>query len=295
MFKKKGLTLIEVLISMCILVIIVPPIISMVLTGVKTNKKAEDNQRALYIAQQCVEEIKAKELTKDNIGSKERIEDNFKITQTITPEEEYYFPDNKNDNKEKEDFRAIEYDGKIEVKTHNNIDEIYLYKGNDGNNKIGSVNLKEDTNIINIINGVKENGNVDESEIILEINNESFEIEKENTKKDSNIIIELNSIENTIEDEAPKIEIHTINNSHNKDGNFNIYLVKEKGTNIKYSFSNDLGKVKVYSNIFKYKDGKKPKNASRLYKINVKVWRKEQDKSKDKPIHDIWAYKTALE
>ncbi|MBV1819075.1 hypothetical protein [Clostridium cochlearium] len=289
MFKKKGLTLIEVLISMCILVIIVPPIISMVLTGVKTNKKAEDNQRALYIAQQCVEKIKSMPDI-DNIET-EIEKDNFKITQTATPEEGYYFPDKKNDNKEKENFRAIEYDGKIKVKTHNNIDGIYLYKGNDEENEIGSVNLKNNGNTINIINEAKENGNVDESKITLEINEESFQIE--NAKKDSNIIIEFNSIENTVDGKEPKIEIHTINNFPN--GSLNIYLVKEKSTNVKYSFSNDLGKVKVYSNIFKYKEGEDPKGYSRLYKINVKVWRKEQDKSKDKPIQDIWAYKTALE
>jgi prepilin-type N-terminal cleavage/methylation domain-containing protein len=57
--KKKGLTLIEVLISLTILSIIVIPISNLVLSSVKLNKSGEDKQKAVTIAQQIIEEVKA--------------------------------------------------------------------------------------------------------------------------------------------------------------------------------------------------------------------------------------------
>jgi prepilin-type N-terminal cleavage/methylation domain-containing protein len=57
--KKKGLTLIEILISLTILSIIVIPISNLVLSSVKLNKSGEDKQKAVTIAQQIIEELKA--------------------------------------------------------------------------------------------------------------------------------------------------------------------------------------------------------------------------------------------
>jgi prepilin-type N-terminal cleavage/methylation domain-containing protein len=57
--KKKGLTLIEILISLTILAIIVIPISNLVLSSVKLNKSGEDKQKAVTIAQQIIEELKA--------------------------------------------------------------------------------------------------------------------------------------------------------------------------------------------------------------------------------------------
>lgn len=57
--KKRGMTLIEVIISIAILSIVIVPISNMALTSVKINKEAEDKQQAVLKAQQILEEIKS--------------------------------------------------------------------------------------------------------------------------------------------------------------------------------------------------------------------------------------------
>ncbi|MBZ9636286.1 prepilin-type N-terminal cleavage/methylation domain-containing protein [Clostridium sp. FP1] len=64
---SKGLTLIEVVISLAILAIIIGPILSLTLTSVKINKKSDDKLNALNLAQKRMEEAKfcSKEEIKD--------------------------------------------------------------------------------------------------------------------------------------------------------------------------------------------------------------------------------------
>lgn len=57
--SKKGLTLIEVIISLAILGIIITPIYTMTINTVKINKVSEDKQEALAIAQEYMEYIKS--------------------------------------------------------------------------------------------------------------------------------------------------------------------------------------------------------------------------------------------
>lgn len=58
--RKKGISLIEILISIAILAIISIPISGMILTSVKTNKQSEDKQKAALLGQQILEEIRSK-------------------------------------------------------------------------------------------------------------------------------------------------------------------------------------------------------------------------------------------
>jgi prepilin-type N-terminal cleavage/methylation domain-containing protein len=54
---KKGMTLIEVIISVALLSLLIIPISTMIINSVKTNKKAEIKQKSAYIGQQVLEEI----------------------------------------------------------------------------------------------------------------------------------------------------------------------------------------------------------------------------------------------
>ncbi|GCD12276.1 type IV pilus modification PilV family protein [Clostridium tagluense] len=60
--KNKGITLIEVIISLAILGIIITPILSMTLTTVKISKSSEDKVFATSLAQQCTEYIKSEDI-----------------------------------------------------------------------------------------------------------------------------------------------------------------------------------------------------------------------------------------
>lgn len=80
--KKRGLTLIEVLISMAIFGIIIVPISSMVLTSVNLNKKSQDKQQGTYIAQKVLEIAKFQSLdTKDKL--KQYLIDNSDIKMVV--------------------------------------------------------------------------------------------------------------------------------------------------------------------------------------------------------------------
>ncbi|GFP77564.1 type IV pilus modification PilV family protein [Clostridium fungisolvens] len=66
--KRKGMTLLEVIISIAILGIIIVPMSNMILTSVKTNKRGEDKQQAVYLAQQVLEAFKNVSAFEDNNG-----------------------------------------------------------------------------------------------------------------------------------------------------------------------------------------------------------------------------------
>lgn len=57
--KSKGLTLIEIIISLAILAILLVPISNLVIASTKINKDGENKQKAVTIAEQMIEEIKA--------------------------------------------------------------------------------------------------------------------------------------------------------------------------------------------------------------------------------------------
>ena len=57
--KRKGFTLIEVVISAAILTILMIPIASITITAIKTSNVAEDKQKATQIGQQLLDEIKS--------------------------------------------------------------------------------------------------------------------------------------------------------------------------------------------------------------------------------------------
>lgn len=64
---KRGMTLVEVIISVTLLSILIIPLSTLVLSGFKNSKNGENKQKAVYVGQKVLEEIKAY----DNIKLKE--------------------------------------------------------------------------------------------------------------------------------------------------------------------------------------------------------------------------------
>ncbi|MFT5875343.1 MAG: type II secretory pathway pseudopilin PulG, partial [Clostridium sp.] len=65
--KKKGETLIEVLISISIFAIVSIPLIMIVLSAITNNKRGENKQYAVAVAQQIIEQLRADGTTTPNI------------------------------------------------------------------------------------------------------------------------------------------------------------------------------------------------------------------------------------
>lgn len=59
--KKKGITLIEVIISVALIAILLIPLTNLVMTSIKRNKSAENKQEATNLGQKVVEELKAQD------------------------------------------------------------------------------------------------------------------------------------------------------------------------------------------------------------------------------------------
>ncbi|MBU5488056.1 type II secretion system GspH family protein [Clostridium sp. MSJ-8] len=59
--KRKGITLIEVIISVALIAILLIPLTDLVMTSIKKNKKAEVKQEATNLGQKIVEELKAQD------------------------------------------------------------------------------------------------------------------------------------------------------------------------------------------------------------------------------------------
>ena len=59
--KKKGITLIEVIISVALIAILLIPLTNLVMTSIKKNKSAENKQEATNLGQKVVEELKAQD------------------------------------------------------------------------------------------------------------------------------------------------------------------------------------------------------------------------------------------
>ena len=59
--KRKGITLIEVIISVALIAILLIPLTNLVMTSIKRNKKAEVKQEATNLGQKIVEELKAQD------------------------------------------------------------------------------------------------------------------------------------------------------------------------------------------------------------------------------------------
>ncbi|MFD3156358.1 prepilin-type N-terminal cleavage/methylation domain-containing protein [Haloimpatiens sp. FM7330] len=238
---KKGMTLIEVIISLAILCIIIIPILSLCLNNVKINKSSEDKSKAKNIAQQYMEYVKSPNNSIDDIKKLSHEKDGFTIDTTIEPVEDYKFSEYINS-------EDIQCNIKIQVDEQNNL-KIY--------DKSGEVvsNLGSLLNLISI--HVNDSGN-------------NIIVKNKDADTESNISI------NVAENKDVKIKIELIGDINFKidavneceDKNLILYFIKFN-RNSNYSINSTIGKIKFFSSI-----DENLKNGDmnyRLYKVKVKV------------------------
>lgn len=292
--KKKGFTLVEVVLSITILAIIVTPILSMVLTSVKINKESEDKQKALYIAQQIVEQQKAASDIKVGITTTTAID--FTVTKTITELPEYKFPDSninnedsgagEGDNKAKT-FSEIKYDVKLQVNSteDENILNITYHNKNDINESYKQFKLDKFGNVLNITNydgNIIINVNKDNDTTIEDDTNKiiGYKVDSSEDTEVGNVVIQYNT------DTQPDIDIHGLNNC---DNDLVFYFATSKEEEFNYSLINDGGKIKSYYNITSADSQNSYSNNSRVYRMDIEV------SKNGKSLQKITAFKIAAE
>lgn len=256
-YKKKALTLIEVVISLAILFIIMIPISTMAIQTIKMNKQAENKQQATVIAQKLMEEVKSlPEYTNRmleggvNIQEDENSSLDYKITGEI------------------EGFRvegtikpSVNYKGK-------NIDETSKIKVD------GRVKIKKE--------GINNNVYVDE---IFAIGNPSeFYINKKATGTDLIFKNSTNTANKTISNTNSVVEIiadkdtsnqYNIRVSNGTNEILKIYCYKYNNSTVEFNVINEKGKVVYYDNLIKQEPSSEGSTINRVYDIYIKVAKRD--------------------
>jgi len=288
--KKKGLTLIETLISFLILTFVLTPILMVVNSSVKLNKTGDDNQKSLYIAQKYVEDFKqAQDVKTDFIDKGEEqpketgdSEDttNIKFYETVTEGDlniDYVIKAKiiPQPFENQQNITTL-YDAKVKIDKNNTLN-IY----SNVNTILKDYSITNNTCTINITN--------DSGNVIIKVDNladqpipKRSRASDEVDKDSGEVIIQLDRYE--------KGKVISFNVKNTLPNPFNIYLQKDSQlTNTDYSIQNQLGSIKVYNSMIA--DENQNVLSTMVYKINVKVWRKSQNIETDQPIQQISSYR----
>lgn len=253
---KKGITLLEVLISLAIFAIVATPVATMVIKTVTINQAAENKQKAMIAAQKVMEEVKAvpEEEIMDlvtysskldlNIVKDEGKKDSFSISGKkdgyliegqVIPVEEYLF------NNEKKPQEPIKFDVEISIIGGQGSDDIKVkYKDNYFTESIT-------TKTLDIVNNKNE----------MVINGRNF-IKSD----DFDNMVKISLDENTKSN-------FTVKGKNQLEKELSIFCYKDVNSNATINVENNGGKIKAYKNL--YTSNNSYRNTSRIYKIIIKA------------------------
>lgn len=314
--KKKGVTLIEVIISFAILSIVLGPMFGMISLGVRTNKTGENTQKGLYAVQKYAEKFKSPDIFKFSDTFQNNSSQIFTNTQDsdipygyfvkvdITPMPEYEFGDAATaaasttdssvtaaDSDTSDVYDDISYDAKIIIQK--NADKNYpqlanLYVEDNSENKQGSTVAVDNNYTLYIGNGSNVEGDkrltikfTDES------GNEVYTLPDTFIKRNgdnASIVIQIDASQS---DSSQSINLKIDYANYVYSSNMSIYYVRTKDISttgnydlIKPSFENERGTAKIYDNIY-IKNNSDSNNVkysnTRLYKISVKLFKDGQN------------------
>lgn len=253
--RKKGFTLLELIISVGILSIIVVPFSNLVMSSFKITNSAKLKQEATNLTQMYMEKIKADEtIDFDKIITHEKefsdygypaLENGFNITYAVDEREEI-----DDDSVIKESIDDIVFDYTVEISD----EEEYINIYDKDENRIYRQNKVSDFNyrVTNIT-----------SDIIFDID-ELEETETKTKPKDEDIYVRID-----IKRDLPGNTL-IINAKNECPGQLIFYFVKSSNVeeDVEYKVFNEGGNITKYVNI---NSGTGNAQKSRLYKVIIKV------------------------
>ncbi|SHJ82782.1 type IV pilus modification PilV family protein [Tepidibacter formicigenes] len=240
--SNKGLTLVELIVSLAILGIIVAPLSSYFVNSIKINMNSENRMKANLLAQKYMEEEKHNDVTNEK---DETISDgDFQINKKVEKYDSYSIQKGDEFNTDCQIEIGIEDERSREINFYKEVNSISLEIDED--DKI-DVYLKKES---------------DES-ITVEFKHESITVSSYNITlnedlKDINIKLTCNGSSNVT------FEVYALN-----DVKTNIYIIKSIDSNNLIKVNNNQGKVYVHNNI--YDDSAKKDEDTWVYKITITV------------------------
>lgn len=313
--RKKGLTLIETIISFTILSIVSIPMFSIIMSSVKSNKLGEDKQKTLYVAQKYAETFKSKDIDKSKLGQVQLfkgtevpeenkdldIPQGYFVNVVVEPLTGYKFADvdintanndgstSSSSSSTNSGYTSIQYDTKIIISKNTTGPDIVAnmeIDSTDGskytyplktNYKLEISNGSDNGSNALVINLKDDNG--------IGVNVDSLTINKTPlTNNNSNVIIQMDA--NEKDEPTANLNIDFYNKIDGSD--MTVYLAKVKDTTLSDSYNNDVikcslknqqGKVNIYSNIYDKSDTTNvySDGDTRVYKITIRLFKDGQN------------------
>lgn len=263
---NKGLTLVELVVSLAILGIIIAPLSSFFVNTIRINKNSEDRLTANQIAQKYMEEAKFGKKS-PSTGTITKTDQDFKTQIKIEQQSKYKIDKEmkkevSEGEKNKDKNNSITYHAEIEIDKDDTQSDKVTFKATDSGNQDELISNDQEIKI-----DIKKDH---DNKITIKLN-------KKYTKTVTNIDLDNNNINIKIKcngNRSPiNLDVSTLNNPKT-----NIYIVKSKTTKNKIKLNTTQGKVRLYNNI--YDESVSRDEESWIYKITVTVTKNGKELAK---------------
>lgn len=270
--KKKGMTLIEAIISVALLSVLIIPISGLVMTSINTNKRAEIKQEATYIGQKLLEEMKVYDEIILGVTKEFQLLNGQKITKVG----------------ESDNFVGKFIVDKYDVELSLNKDNQFVYDNNIVSNEINTNEMdvvvefvSNNTIKYNNVNYVisdkltikTPNNDTDELEVINGDGTVIFKVTKASERKNKILFVINNDFKGDV-----NIDFH-----NERDEEVSIYVKKNSAVTGNLNINAFRGKIRIYNNI----NNEDKNKIGNLYNINVVVKNKGNELFKGEVLQNI--------
>lgn len=270
--KKKGMTLIEAIISVALLSVLIIPISGLVMTSINTNKRAEIKQEATYIGQKLLEEMKVYDEIILGVTKEFQLLNGQKITKVG----------------ESDNFVGKFIVDKYDVELSLNKDNQFVYDNNIVSNEINTNEMdvvvefvSNNTIKYNNVNYVisdnltikTPNNDTDELEVINGNGTVIFKVTKASERKNKILFVINNDFKGDV-----NIDFH-----NERDEEVSIYVKKNSAVTGNLNINAFRGKIRIYNNI----NNEDKNKIGNLYNINVVVKNKGNELFKGEVLQNI--------
>lgn len=304
---KKGITLIEIIITLAILSIIIIPLSNMVITSVRIEKSSSDKQQANALAQRVMEYVKSASFhkednrikidysnldldvisQKDHYGEFRKSDDNGEYYVKVSSEEEYEAKVSSPGNSDYADkWSHVNSKNHVEFIFNNNHVNIIKDKADDSQNASITISDTGITTSNLYIKLVNKNSKKAIEYKLKQGENELEDNAKEITISDSDDILVKVSLNNN----SPNVVINVVNELSADKNRLKLFIEQKLASSQnkavpKYTVLSQ-GKVKTYTRMKVPSDNYG--NVKKVYKFTVEVYKDEEMK---KLLQKIEGYK----
>lgn len=280
--SNKGISLIEILVSLAIVGIMIIPVSSIVNTGIKTNKKSQVRQQAALLGQEILEDIEVLEsvslnnLRLNSIGLIPEKSDDYNNNQRLEYEIENYITNNTEEYTinillEKNEIQEV-YDYQYPTEDYETYYKLDLGLESVGYNSF-NMSIGADNSILNISPEIIYEEGEKGIKILVDVNKDNIIINEKTIYKslvnDNNLIINLGKNYKIKNDAGLNIEVL------NRLGQeLNIYIQKSYECEESVYIQNQSGIINIFNNI-RDKSEYESNKIQNLYNITVEIKNKK--------------------